>query len=116
MSTSQPPVPSRPAPEPEPSHPSYGMPVPSAPAGYPQPPVYAPEPSTASRDSGGFGWAVLGFFLPVVGLVLWLVWRDARPLDARKAGVGALTGVIVTVVLYLLFFLFLLLSVNTGNA
>lgn len=47
------------------------------------------------RPSGGF--AVLCFFFPVVGLILYLVWHDTYPQKARSCGKGALIGVIVEV-------------------
>ncbi len=56
-------------------------------------------------DSGGFGWALLGFLIPIVGLVLYLVWKDTKPMTARSAGKGALAAVIVGVVLYVLTFI-----------
>ena len=40
-------------------------------------------------------WAVLGFFLPVVGLILFLVWHDEYPKRAALCGKGALICVIV---------------------
>ncbi len=45
-----------------------------------------------------FGWAVLGFFFPIVGLILYLVWKDNRPKASLSAGKGALIGVIVNVI------------------
>ncbi len=45
-----------------------------------QPQYAAPTPT----DSGSFGWAVLGFFFPLVGLILLLVWKDSMPLSAKK--------------------------------
>lgn len=60
-----------------------------------QPQYAAPTPT----DSGSFGWAVLGFFFPLVGLILFLVWKDSMPLSAKKAGIGALVGVISEAVL-----------------
>lgn len=50
------------------------------------------------NDSGSFGWAVLGFFIPLVGLILYLVWKDEKPKSAKRAGKGAL----VSVILYLI--------------
>lgn len=60
-----------------------------------QPQYMAPAPI----DNGSFGWAVLGFFFPLVGLILFLVWKDSKPLSGKKAGIGALVGVISKVVL-----------------
>ncbi len=47
-----------------------------------------------AADAPSFGYKILGFFLPVVGLVLYLVWREQTPLRAKSAGKGALWGVI----------------------
>lgn len=55
-------------------------------------------------DSGSFGWGVLGFCLPIVGLILFLVWKDTKPNTAKKAGIGALISVILGVIYYILVF------------
>lgn len=55
-----------------------------------------------SYDSGSVGWAILGFFIPIVGLVLFLVWNSTKPLTAKKAGLGALISIIVSFVLSIL--------------
>ena len=54
-----------------------------------------------SNDSGSFGWAVLGFFIPLVGLILWLVWKDTKPKSAKMAGIGALVGVGISLLWWL---------------
>lgn len=59
--------------------------------------------TTQIDDSGGFGWGLLGFCIPIVGLVLYLVWKDDRPLTAEAAGAGALVGFLVGIVLALIF-------------
>ncbi|MBE6919908.1 MAG: zinc-ribbon domain-containing protein [Ruminococcaceae bacterium] len=51
-------------------------------------------------DNGGFGWGFLGCMIPLVGLILFLVWRDTKPKTSKAAGMGALISVIVSVVLY----------------
>ena len=68
----------------------------------------------AQDDSGSFGWAVLGFFIPIVGLVLYLVWREQKPLSAKKAGMGALVSVIAGIVLSVLWFI--IVAVILGSA
>ena len=55
-----------------------------------------------SQDIGGFGWSVLGFFFPIVGLILYLVWKDEKPVTAKAAGVGALIGFILGIVFSLI--------------
>ncbi len=53
-------------------------------------------------DNGGFGWGLLGCCIPIVGLVLFLVWKDNKPKTAKAAGVGAIVGVVLCVIYYLL--------------
>ena len=50
-----------------------------------------------AEDSSNFGFAVLGFLIPLVGLILYLMWKDATPLKAKSCGTGALIGFVVTV-------------------
>lgn len=58
------------------------------------------EKPQAPADGSSFGFAVLGFLLPLVGLILYLVWKDSTPLKAKSAGKGALISVIISAVLY----------------
>ena len=53
-------------------------------------------------DKGGFGWGLLGFLIPIVGLILFLVWRDSKPKTSKAAGKGALISVIISVVFYVI--------------
>ena len=54
--------------------------------------------TTAADDRPSGGFAVLCFFFPIVGLILYLVWRDNYPQKAHSCGKGALIGVIVSAV------------------
>ena len=49
------------------------------------------------------GYAVLGFFVPIVGLILFLIWKDDRPRASASAGKGALIGFILGIVIYVIF-------------
>ena len=51
-------------------------------------------------DNGGFWWGLLGCCIPIVGLILFLVWKDTKPKTAKAAGKGALVCVILGVVYY----------------
>lgn len=76
---------------------------------YGQQPYMGQQPA----DTGSFGWAVLGFFFPIVGLILFLVWKSEKPVSAKQAGMGALASVISTVVLWILLIVF---AVIAGSA
>ena len=56
--------------------------------------------TASSEDTGSFGWGLLGFCIPIVGLILFLVWKDSKPKNAKIAGKGALIAVIIEVVIY----------------
>lgn len=89
-------------------------PPPMAQGVQPVPVQAAPNP----QDPGSFGWAVLGFFVPLVGLILYLVWKNEKPLTARRAGKGALISVIVSVVLMVIWMIlmFVLVGSMAGGA
>lgn len=50
-----------------------------------------------NQDRGNPLWAILGFVLFPVGLVLWLVWRKDRPNNARQARNGFIAAMVVGV-------------------
>lgn len=41
-------------------------------------------------DSSSIGFAILSFFFPVVGIILYFVWKNDRPLKAKSCLNGAL--------------------------
>ena len=55
-------------------------------------------------DNGGFLWGLLGCCIPIVGLILFLVWKDTKPKTAKAAGIGALVSVILAVIYYIVMF------------
>lgn len=65
-------------------------------------PVPNSRPISTEKDAPNIGWAILGFFIPIVGLILYLVWKQDTPLKAKSAGKGALIGVIVEACLVVL--------------
>lgn len=55
------------------------------------------------NDNGSTGWAVLGFLFPIIGLILYIVWKDQQPNNANSAGKGAIIGVIAGVIAGILY-------------
>ncbi len=48
-----------------------------------------------NEDKGGCLWGGLGFLIPIIGLILFLVWHNERPNTAKSCGIGALIGFII---------------------
>lgn len=48
-------------------------------------------------------YTILGFFLPLIGLILFLLWQNEYPRRAKAAGKGALISVILTVVVAIIY-------------
>lgn len=68
------------------------------------------------QDEGGFLWGLLGFLVPVAGLVIYLIWKDERPNNARSAGIGALVNVGIGIAVFLIYIIFLIgLIIATGG-
>lgn len=63
---------------------------------HPYPPQEHPD------DKGGCLWGGLCFLVPVVGLILYLIWRKEKPKTARVCGIGALVSVGLSIVVSIL--------------
>ncbi len=61
-----------------------------------QQPNYQQQPIEIDKPSAGLN--VLSFLFPVVGLVLYIVWKDTKPQKAKGCGKWALTGFILSFV------------------
>jgi preprotein translocase subunit SecD len=57
-------------------------------------------------DHSSIGFGILGFLIPIAGLILFLVWKDQMPKKAKSAGLGALIGVIAYVAVVILVYVF----------
>ena len=51
---------------------------------------------TAGQLGGSRVIAVLSFFVPLVGVILWYMWRYSNPGKSRSAAKGALSGLAVS--------------------
>ena len=70
-------------------------------------PQYVVQTANVVQDAPNAGFAVLSFFFPLIGLILYLVWNDTMPLRAKSCGKGALIGVIAYVGFIVLVFVLL---------
>ena len=65
---------------------------------------YQQAPVQQPQDNGGFGWGLLGCCIPLVGLILFLVWKGEKPQTAKAAGIGAIVGVAISLIFYIISF------------
>ena len=54
-----------------------------------------------SLDKGGFLWALLGFIVPIAGLVIYIVYKPTKPKTSNACGFGFLIRAIIALVLLL---------------
>jgi len=104
-------------PDPQPVTPDVAVPPPMtySPVPATPQPTYYPPAANLVPDAPSGGFAFLGFLIPLVGLILFLVWKDQTPLKAKSAGKGALIGVIVSFVLLIIYFVFIAVLINSFN-
>ncbi len=65
------------------------------------------KPEKKEEVGSTFIWGLIGFMVPVVGLILWLLWKDDYPKRSRSSGIGALVSTILSVVFVVLYFVFI---------
>ena len=72
-----------------------------------------------SNDDGSIGWGILGFFIPIVGVILFIIWLHDKPKSGKSAGIGALIGIIMRIIMAIILIVFYLkifnYSINIPN-
>lgn len=79
-------------PVPERSQPQYNPPQPQYSG--PQYNQYGYQ-NIPEQDASNAGLAILSFFVPIIGIILYCIWRDQTPLKAKSCLNGALTAIIL---------------------
>ena len=72
-----------------------------------QQPVYVFK----EQDSKSAGYSILSFFIPLIGLILYCVWKDQFPIRAKECGKWALINVGISLFSFItIFFISVLVS------
>jgi len=58
--------------------------------------------SYPSPEGAGCFLSGLSFLIPLLGLILYLVWKDSKPQASKDCGKSALWGVIIGIVLWVI--------------
>lgn len=90
--------------------------LPSANRGAKSQNVSATQSQQTDSEGSTVGWGILGFFIPIAGFILWLIWKDEHPARAKSAGIGCLVSIclgVVGVILYVVL-VFVILGIGVG--
>ena len=76
----------------------------------------SPAHTVSSDDTGSIGWGLLGFFIPIVGIILYCVWRNEKPLNAKISLKGAIISYVSAAVLAVVYVIciFSMVGANGG--
>jgi uncharacterized membrane protein YvbJ len=67
-----------------------------------------------SNDGPIGALGILCFLFPILGLILYLVWKDPMPIKAKGAGKAALWGFIVGIVLWIIWVIIIAATASSG--
>lgn len=67
------------------------------------------------EDRPSAGYNALAFFFPIVGLILYLVWKDQKPRCAHSTGKWALIGFIAGIVLTIVWVVLSILLISVAS-
>lgn len=67
------------------------------------------------NDTGSVGYWLIGFFVPIIGIILYFVWRYEQPNNAKRCLWGALVSIIVSFVLTILTFICMIIAALSGG-
>lgn len=56
----------------------------------------------STQGKGSIGFGILSFLIPLIGLILYLVWKRNKPQKAKSCGIGALIGIVISLIFYFL--------------
>lgn len=57
------------------------------------------KPIPKAEDDNSPGFNILSFFIPIVGLILYLVWNKEQPIKAKGVGVSAIAGFVLNLII-----------------
>lgn len=82
-----------------------------------QAPVYQqPYQAQPVADVPSGGMKLLSFCIPLVGLILYLTWKDQKPISAKAMGKAALIGFIVSFVLSIAYYIIVFVVIGASSS
>ena len=66
------------------------------------------------KNKSYFGFGFLSFFVPMLGLILFALWREEKPRGSKICGLSALVGFIISIVVYVIFYVIYIMIMIEG--
>ncbi|MEI6578816.1 MAG: hypothetical protein WCN92_05060 [Eubacteriales bacterium] len=105
-----------PPPPPQYQQPTYQQPPQYQPPQYQQPQYQQYQQPAPVEDNPTAVWKLLGFCIPLVGLILYFVWKDQKPLTAKALGKFAIIGMIVGFVCSIAYFIIIFVFLGASSS
>lgn len=55
------------------------------------------------NDGNSIALNAIGFFLPLIGLIMWLAFHNEYPERAKNVGISSIAGIVVGIIIYVCF-------------
>lgn len=80
-------------------------------------PVYTSTPTNNSvvEEKNTILWGILGLFIPIVGIILFIVWLKSKPKASKSSLIGAIIGIVLGIVVTTILFATGILSIEKSN-
>lgn len=82
---------------------------------YQQPVYQQPYPAAPVSDVPSGGMKLLSFCIPILGLILYLTWKDQKPVSAKAMGKAALIGFILGMVLSVAYYIIVFVVIGAAS-
>lgn len=79
-------------------------------------PMYNPQPMQPTEEKVSVGFAILSYFVPIAGLIIYLTMKDSRPKTAKVSGKCAIASVVINVVISILVWVIIFFGLGAGLA
>ncbi len=80
--------------------------------------VICPKCGVAQRqvdDTGGIGWGLLCYFIPILGLILYFIWKDEKPKTAKACIIGSIVNLAIGLLIAILWIVIIIIFGVTAS-
>ncbi len=67
------------------------------------------------EDNGGIGWGLLSYFVPIAGIILFLIWKDEKPKTAKACIIGSIINLSIGMLMIIIFWAIIIIFGVTAS-